>query len=455
MRLHSIAPFERLDPWSRPFTRGDLAREVIRLRWRIDRHDEGVAASYLAELEEELASEIESIRHGGAGRSSLTLRSEALVTAESRREGAIRGIARIDFAVRPLPRFSWHQRVEIDSDGKNDPDFTGREWQDEVTAHFHFAYFALAFENVRLTAGRRDVDWGVGLEGGMLLGGAKPPFDLVGGELNYRNITGEAFVAPLDETVSVGAEGEMIRAKRYIAAHRVTFHLGTRLHVGLSESIIYGGENRSFDWSYANPLLLYYGEQWNRGQNDNPFWSVDAYLRASGQVDLFAEFLVDDFQYDFESEPNQIGYLAGGRIKEIPGREKFFLDWEYLRVNNWVYGHDQPWNRYTFGSANLGHPLGPDADRTLLRIAYRATRQWEAGGWFRYERHGEGRIDDPRRSAVPFGNTFLTGDVELRRGGGATIAWRPGARQRFRLAAEVTEGEWTVTGTARIRWTAF
>lgn len=405
-------------------------------------------------MEEELAFEIEEIGAGRLSDGKISVRAQLDLQGESRREGALRAVGAVDVGARPWRGLFWHQRAKIDSDGEGDPDFLGREWRDGVSAHFQLAYFALTFDRARVYAGRREVEWGVGLEGGMILGGQKPSFDLLGGEIDWGIFTGEAFVAPLDDISFSGDQGELSSARRYIAAHRIAFPVGKRFRIGLSETIVYGGENRPFDWKYANPLLLYYAEQWIHDRDDNPFWCIDAYFRAGESIDLFGEFLVDDFQYDFKTEPNQIGFLAGARIKNIPGMGGLFLDGEYLRINNWVYGHGVPWNRYTYGTANLGHPIGPDADRTLFRFTQRWGSVWEGEGQFRYERHGEGRIDDPRDSAVPFGNTFLTGETALRRGFGIALGCHPDAAQRYRIGADLLEGDWTVSASAMLRFRA-
>ncbi len=465
-RLNEVAPFRDLDVWSRPFTRGELAAEVIRLIRSGAAERSGAVAGYLDELADELAPEIADLERGtnenGVARGDeerlregrYTLRGESDLSLQSEREASFRGIALLDGAVSVSRHVAWRQRLEIDSRGGDDPDFDGRPWKNGVAAQFRAASASIDFGAFRFTAGRRPVSWGVGLEGGMLLGRPKPSFDQLSARVRLGRFGAEAFTAPLDGLETTGADGEVVTARRFLAAHRITFRAGGLLYVALSESVVYGGENRSFDWAYANPLLLEYAVQWNRKQNDNTLWSAEAYVRAGEHADLFGEFLVDDFQYDLKTEPNQIGFLAGARLHRFGALPGLFVDGEYARIHNWVYGHDVPWNRYVYGGDRerpLGHPLGPDGDRTLVRVLYRHGRTWEWGGRFFYGRRGEGRIDDPRESAVPFGNTFLTGSVTLRRGGGVSFGWHPDEARRFRLDADRTEGEWTVTVSALIR----
>jgi hypothetical protein len=137
-----------------------------------------------------------------------------------------------------------------------------------------------------------------------------------------------------------------------------------------------------------------------------------------------------------ETEPNQIGFLAGARVKDVPRLGFAFLDAEYVRVNNWVYGHEQPWNRYTHGRALLGHPIGPDADRLLLRLLARVLDSVDLVAEYARTREGVGSVDDPRDAAVPPGTAFLTGNVRTSDLPALEIRWHPGAFRRLYARVE-------------------
>jgi len=449
-RLHSLLPFRKIDLWSRPFTRGELAREVIRARARIEGGGEhSLADGYLLELEHELAPEIAAILARERTPKAVTVRGDFDGAVRSDENGAVRGRLLGDLAVRIAPRLFWHQRIEIDSKGEDDPDFRGRGWKQGITGTFTHAYAVLRVRSFRLTAGRRQIRWGNGLDGTLLLQGGHPSFDQIGAEVRWGPLDGYAFVAPLDPLpLEEGSE-----ARRFLSAHRITARLGERLRVGLSETVLYGGEGRNLDWAYTNPLLVYYGVQWNRRRDDNVLWSADAYLRLHRSADLFGELLVDDFQYDMETEPNQIGFLFGVRLKSLPRLPGLFVDAEYVRVNNWVYGHDQNWNRYTYGNVLLGHPIGPDGDRFLLRLLERLDPRWEVGFDWEHRRKGEGRVDDDRESAVPDGTAFLTGDVRESDRFGLQIRFAPRPDRRLFLRVERDDlEEWSTRAGVLLRF---
>ncbi len=449
IRLNELDPFTIADLWTGPLTRGALAREVLRIR--SESVGPGPSDGYLLELEEELAYELDALRSGGSPEREAFLRGEILLDAKDRRNRAIRGITHVDIAVRLHSRFFWHQRIEVDSDGRGDSDFLGQVWQDRWTGQFVLAYGAIRLDHGEILIGRRNPAWGVGREGSLILQAASPSFDQVGGRFRFGALRLEAFVAPLDD-LTVEQDGQRVTSRRFLSAHRLAIRFSDRFRLGLTETVLYGGEDRTFDWGYGNPLLLYYAVQWNRKRDDNPFWAIDAYWNMLEELDVWGEFLVDDFQYDLETEPNQIAWLCGGSLKNLSRLPGVFADIEYVRVNNWTYGHRLPWNRYTYGNGMLGHPIGPDADRTTVHIGRRFGRSFDLLLRYRYERQGEGNIDDPRDSAVPFGSTFLTGSVETTRSAGIRLEAHPDSGRRVFADLDLTEGDWTLSSGGLVRF---
>jgi hypothetical protein len=105
---------------------------------------------------------------------------------------------------------------------------------------------------------------------------------------------------------------------------------------------------------------------------------------------------------------------------------------EYQRVNTYVYGQGQPWNRYFHHRdingevIGIGSNLGTDADRITIIPLYHAHAYVDIVARLDYVRRGENRISDPQESGVPKGVPFPSGIVErdLRVGAGPRIRWR-------------------------------
>jgi hypothetical protein len=222
-------------------------------------------------------------------------------------------------------------------------------------------------------------------------------------------------------------------AKRYLSGHRINLKLKFGLEMGVSEVVLYGGKDRDLEPYYVNPLLPFYGEQHNRRKDDNILWGFDLTLSSFKNKEVYFELLVDDFQYDFESEPHQTGFQLGLKYADPFGLERSWFNAEYTKVNNWVYGQNKPWNVYTYHGRGIGSVLGPDADRWHLGLLYHLTRELDLAFSAEYRRKGEGRIDVAQTSAVPYSEKFPTGLVEYTSQHRLTLTYQPGARFKLDL----------------------
>ncbi|NNE08340.1 MAG: hypothetical protein HKN20_07230 [Gemmatimonadetes bacterium] len=439
--------------FTRPIQRGALARAVARARAGGAADPGSLADYYLKELEQELRDERDApsaAERVASARASLHLIAD--------QEARLRPTVTAAGAIRAHERLTWHQRVEVDRDGLGDSDFLGVEWKHGISGQFTHAYFAIDLDVVRLWLGRRNPAWGVGLDGSsLILQGHSPSFDQVGVAGSIGPLDFTAFTAPLDAIPLPAGAGNLVAgsttrmADRWLGAHRIAFTIRERLRVGLTETIVYGGPDRGLDWGYANPLLLSYAVQWNGGRNDNPFWSLDFYFHMNEWIDAFGEFLLDDFQYEEQLEPNQIGFLAGTRIKNLPLSVPCILDLEYTRLNNLVYVHEDPWNRYTYGNAALGSPLGPDGDRARARLTARPAYWLELVAEFDHTRKGERTILEPQGEPGTYGGSFLAGEVSEISGGRVRLEWIPHAERRVFGEYVRVEDDWTIRGGGTIR----
>ena len=206
--------------------------------------------------------------------------------------------------------------------------------------------------------------------------------------------------------------------------------------MGLSEVVLYGGENRNFEPYYLIPILPYYGEQYNRDMDDNILWSFDLAVTWFRNKEIYFELLVDDFQYDFKSEPHQTGYQIGLNQTDPFGFKRSYLNIEYTKINNWVYGQNKPWNVYTFDGRGMGSILGPDADRWSLGFTYHWTKDIDLGIKEEYRRKGEGRIETPQPGAVPDLKKFPSGVVEYTNQLKFSVTYQPSARFKLDFTCE-------------------
>jgi len=156
-------------------------------------------------------------------------------------------------------------------------------------------------------------------------------------------------------------------ANRYLSGHRIDWIVNDRIELGLSELVLYGGEARSMEWYYMNPLLPYYASQWNSDQDDNVLVSADFAVRPVDGLKLYGQFLVDDFSYSGD-DPNALGYIAGFYASDPLGFSGTDFRAEYTRVDTYAYTHRVTENQFTHYGWVIGHNLGPDADYLLMEL---------------------------------------------------------------------------------------
>jgi hypothetical protein len=256
-----------------------------------------------------------------------------------------------------------------------------RAWKD-FRGTTPIAQLTLPFSHFTLNAGRMTPWLGPGRFGTLLLSDNNRSFDGIHAEFAYKNLklSSYFFIVNVDSA-------------KYLSGHRLELFNVWGTTMGLSEFIIYSGR---IEPGYLNPLLIIYGEQFNRGDRDNVFWALDVSRSFFGRNRAYAEFLIDDFQYESTPPaPNKVGLLAGIHLVNPLSIPRLALRIEYARITKWTYTHKYQENTYSNYYLCLGHELGPDAER--IDIEVREYLRWNIVPQvhFSYERHGEGRIFIP------------------------------------------------------------
>jgi hypothetical protein len=264
----------------------------------------------------------------------------------------------------------------------------------------------------RLGLERGWVRWGPGRANAMLLLGASPPLDALRLQLGRGPVRFASMVAQLRPAHLEPTDPPL--RERYLAAHRLEFATRSRLHLAVSEAIIWG--DRGLDLSYCNPLAVFFVTQANNGDVDNALVSVDGSWRVARGLELHGECVVDDLNLrrGLRHFGNKLGVLAGGVWQEPLGARDWDLLAEWSWASQFTYTHHFPINRYEHYGVSLGSWTGPDSDLWTLAVRRRWSCGWSTRFFYELERHGEGSLatgDDQRTSDQ---QDFLSGLVESR-----------------------------------------
>ena len=425
--------FPELHKNIKPYSRGEIASYLVQIEKKIENKELIPTNSQiwlLNKLKDEFSLEIKKLKEK-QGKHVFKYRLDPYLYLTQNRIDTSwsRGKLELDIAFQFKNRLLLKDKAILDTKAEKDPNLYGRKWENDLTGIFDQSYLKLDFKYISLLFGRDYLRWGPGRDDFLLVSGFAPPFDML-------KFTGEIgkfkflfFTTVLDEiTISDTLY------KRYLSGHRINFKPKPYMELGISEVVVYGGADRSFELYYLNPILIYYGEQFNQRKDDNPLWSFDFSFTRINNVELYGEFLIDDFQYDFETEPHQIGFRLGANYSNFFNLDGSFLNLEYVRVNNWVYGQNKPWNLYIHHNVGMGSSLGPDGDMIRVSSLYHLTSDLQFNFSIHHKRKGEGKIQ-VQPSRVPRHEKFPTGVVEHTRAVQLLLLFQPDAKLQIRGGA--------------------
>ena len=296
-----------------------------------------------------------------------------------------------------------------------------RVWRDRGRAGVDYAGIAFRKEGFMVSLSRDEVSWGADRQRGLLFSGSAPCFDMLALGYKAGPVAFTSFHSKLRGDYGEDTDGEV---QRFVSAHRLEVLVGDRISLGVSEAVLYGGHYRTFEPVYINPLTIFYADQWNSGWNDNILVAGDFALLFPQCAEIRGEMMVDDFQYDFGSEPHEFG--AGLSVTAINPLQRgaSLLGASYYHIRNQTYGHFVTWNRFIQEGEVMGYDDGPDGDRLELWVTFARpeSMQWKAQ--YHRRRKGEGQASDIQKEKGPRVD-FPSGTVETSNRLEIELAWRP------------------------------
>ena len=200
-----------------------------------------------------------------------------------------------------INNFTIHNTMILNTILEDDTDYIGFDWRnftgfaEEGYISFRDTYKSLGLV---ITYGRFYDLWGEARTDQLFLSSASRPLDQLKMKFRYKGFTFISKNAQLDKKSIFN---------RFFSAHRVTFK-NNMFQIGFSESVVYGGENGSFEMTYLNPFLIFHGEKKNGPALDsNTMLAIDGRLFLKNKS-IYFEFLIDDYQADADViddlEPN-------------------------------------------------------------------------------------------------------------------------------------------------------
>jgi hypothetical protein len=391
---------------TKPYYRGEVAQALVSVREKI--HQQGLVLKWyedylLEELEREFSHEIieMKLKPDSPGDEKL---AKAFAWGVDLQEGSNfksehKAVFRETFYAYAKAQigsnFSACTRYMMDENLAKDPDYEGKVWRG-FAGDAAQAYLAFKLPYFKVLLGRERIAWGRKSTGELILSENAFPLDMVKIQGGWGIFQGTAFFSFLSSLSEENSSGEVTHINRFLSGHRISLDLFSKAQLGLSETIVYGGEGRQVEAYYLNPLLWYHGAQLNEKKDDNTFLALDFNLRPKKNLIFYGELLIDDFQIEKKAqgdqEPNELGYSGGFSIMDLFGFNGTKFDLEYTRINNWTYNQKEERNRYLNRNKLLGNPLGPDSDNFSLSLSSWLRRGLKGRITYQKRRCGEGEV---------------------------------------------------------------
>lgn len=357
----------------------------------------------LRATEKKIAPTLEAAFHWTAG--TLKQRSAPRLALYSEFEAH-------NFESRPLDGKTAGQRLE--------------RWRGEYTMDFKRSYLQVNGAHLNLLVGRDWLFWGASRYKTVGISDNSPAFDQVRLTGTFgKRLKATAFTTQLDSTWYDDGKKRYL-AKRYMSGHRLDYQYNDRMEIGVAEWILYGGDAQTLEWKYANPFTFYYALQYNAKADDNVMFAFDAAIRPIDGVRLYAEWVIDDIQYESDSnDPHAVAWLLGLTWYPQQFDRQLGIHSEYARVNRWAYTHLDPDNQFTHFGYAIGHPISNDSDTLRLSASYQFTVSTAAEVRAVLTRHGEGSIADrfygEDYEPLPFPTGVVARTTEI----GGRFSYRP------------------------------
>jgi hypothetical protein len=227
-------------------------------------------------------------------------------------------------------------------------------------------------------------------------------------KFNYQNLFME-----LQQTEPRGPD-RLLR-KKYAVFHHLDVQVTKKLNVGLFEGVMFGRTNR-FEFGYLNPVIFYRSIEQQNGSFDNSVAGIDFKLNTLKQVQLYGQFLLDEFNLEQIKKnngwwANKWGLQLGAKYINAFGVKNLDLQLEHNRVRPFTYSHRDSVANYTHYNQPLAHPLGANFSEMIGIIRYQPAPKWTVLSKLMYWKQG---LDTGARSFG--GNIFLPNTPPHRQG---------------------------------------
>jgi hypothetical protein len=241
-----------------------------------------------------------------------------------------------------------------------------------------------------ITIGKEQFVYGFGLNGNIIHSTKAPSYPYI--RLNQKVLpwlqfeylhgvlhSGLIDTANSYRTVNLGVYGgqrfKMI--PKYFVSHSLRMRLAKGLHVAVGESVVYSDKIQPGYWL---PIMFFKAwDQYIAGNNINAGSNTQLFVQVSSRhhiphTHLYGALFIDEVRPTVMLNPdksrNQVAFNVGASVTDLPMLPYWTFNFDYTRLNPFVYQNLFPAQEYTSSGYLLGDWMGSNADRYLVEIKY-------------------------------------------------------------------------------------
>jgi hypothetical protein len=280
-----------------------------------------------------------------------------------------------------------------------------------------------SWHNGNLSLAKQHFEWGSGIGGNLIFSDKAPSFPHIKFEfspadwIKFVYFHGWLHSALIDSSTIrktlVSNRDSYSQREKYIAAHIVSIYPTEDLSVSLGESIVYSDK---IEFAYFIPVLFFRvvdhyldKDSSNTGDNAQLFFNT-VYKNPELRAKVYATLFIDEFSITNllkGTNLSAVGVTAGLSFVD-PVIENSELNFEYSRLNPFVYMNSNDAQLFTSHKYQLGHWIGSNGDQIYLEYKQTFFRGLQLKIWGEHIRKGQKELPE-QQYELPYPE-FLYGD---------------------------------------------
>lgn len=292
------------------------------------------------------------------------------------------------------------------------------------------------WNNGNVSIGKKQIEWGSGINGKLIFSDKAPSFPFIRLEfkpidwLKFTYFHGWLHSALLDSSTIrktlVDDRDSYSQREKYIAAHMISLYPMDNLSVSLGESIVYSDH---LEFAYFVPILFFRmvdhyidNDSSNTGDNAQLFFNA-VYKNSDIGTKFYTTIFIDELSITNllkGTNLSAVGITAGLSIID-PLLENSELNFEYTRLNPFVYMNSNDAQLFTSHKYQLGHWIGSNAHQIYVEYKQSFFRGLRIKIWC--ERIQKGQKELPEEQYLLPYPKFLYGERLTRHAFGIQIQY--------------------------------